>query len=122
MHSKRLRRTPQYGTIHDSLYNAFSFGLFAAYELESEDREPSRCKAGSAVHWWEKQENYSVTPRVTFRFPERLRNRRTGFRVAPIVSGFQEVSLEASRRLIHSSQASASEGGEGFQSRTTSKT
>ena len=31
---------PQHGTIHDSLYNAFSFGLFAAYELESEDREP----------------------------------------------------------------------------------
>jgi hypothetical protein len=30
---------PQHGTIHDSLYNAFSFGLFAAYELESEDRE-----------------------------------------------------------------------------------
>jgi hypothetical protein len=29
----------QHGTIHDSLYNAFSFGLFAAYELESEDRE-----------------------------------------------------------------------------------
>jgi hypothetical protein len=29
---------PQHGTIHDSLYNAFSFGLFAAYELESEDR------------------------------------------------------------------------------------
>ncbi len=26
-------------TIHDSLYNAFSFGLFAASELESEDRE-----------------------------------------------------------------------------------
>lgn len=34
-----LRRMPQHGTIHDSLYNAFSFGLFAAYELESEDRE-----------------------------------------------------------------------------------
>jgi len=30
---------PQHGTIHDSLYNAFSFGLLAAYELESEDRE-----------------------------------------------------------------------------------
>jgi hypothetical protein len=30
---------PQHGTIHDSLYNGFSFGLFAAYELESEDRE-----------------------------------------------------------------------------------
>jgi hypothetical protein len=30
---------PQHGTIHDSLYNAFSFGLFAAYELEAEDRE-----------------------------------------------------------------------------------
>jgi len=30
---------PQHGTIHDSLYNAFSLGLFAAYELESEDRE-----------------------------------------------------------------------------------
>ena len=30
---------PQHGTIHDSLYKAFSFGLFAAYELESEDRE-----------------------------------------------------------------------------------
>jgi hypothetical protein len=30
---------PQHGSIHDSLYNAFSFGLFAAYELESEDRE-----------------------------------------------------------------------------------
>jgi hypothetical protein len=30
---------PQHGTIHHSLYNAFSFGLFAAYELESEDRE-----------------------------------------------------------------------------------
>ncbi len=30
---------PQHGTIHDSLYNAFSFGLFAACELESEDRE-----------------------------------------------------------------------------------
>jgi hypothetical protein len=29
----------QHGTIHESLYNAFSFGLFAAYELESEDRE-----------------------------------------------------------------------------------
>ena len=29
---------PQHGTIHDSLFNAFSFGLFAAYELESEDR------------------------------------------------------------------------------------
>jgi hypothetical protein len=29
----------QHGTIHDSLYNAFSFGPFAAYELESEDRE-----------------------------------------------------------------------------------
>ncbi len=34
-----LRRMPQHGTIHDSLYNAFGFGLFAAYELESEDRE-----------------------------------------------------------------------------------
>ena len=34
-----LRRMPQHGTIHDSVYNAFSFGLFAAYELESEDRE-----------------------------------------------------------------------------------
>jgi hypothetical protein len=34
-----LRRMPQHGTIHDSLYNAFSFGLFAAYEMESEDRE-----------------------------------------------------------------------------------
>lgn len=33
-----LRRMPQHGTIHDSLYNAFSFGLFASYELE-EDRE-----------------------------------------------------------------------------------
>jgi hypothetical protein len=33
---------PQHGTIHDSLYNAFSFGLFAAYELESEDRNCSR--------------------------------------------------------------------------------
>ena len=32
-------RMPQHGTIRDSLYNAFSFGLFAAYELESEDRE-----------------------------------------------------------------------------------
>ena len=30
---------PHHGTIHDSLYNAFSFGLFAAYELESEGRE-----------------------------------------------------------------------------------
>ncbi len=30
---------PQHGTIHDSLYNAFGFGLFAKYELESEDRE-----------------------------------------------------------------------------------
>ena len=30
---------PQRGTIHDSPYNAFSFGLFAALELESEDRE-----------------------------------------------------------------------------------
>jgi hypothetical protein len=30
---------PQHGTIHDSLYNAFSFGLFAADEVESEDRE-----------------------------------------------------------------------------------
>jgi hypothetical protein len=30
---------PQHGTIHHSLYNAFSFGLFAACELESEDRE-----------------------------------------------------------------------------------
>jgi hypothetical protein len=30
---------PQHGTIHDSLYNAFNFRLFAAYELESEDRE-----------------------------------------------------------------------------------
>jgi len=29
----------QHGTIHDSLYNAFNFGLFAAYEMESEDRE-----------------------------------------------------------------------------------
>jgi hypothetical protein len=29
----------QHSTIHDSLYNAFSFGLFAAYELESKDRE-----------------------------------------------------------------------------------
>ena len=29
----------QHGTVHDSLYNAFSFGLFAAYELESEGRE-----------------------------------------------------------------------------------
>jgi hypothetical protein len=29
----------RHGTIHDSLYNAFSFGLFAAYELESENRE-----------------------------------------------------------------------------------
>jgi hypothetical protein len=29
----------QHGTVHASLYNAFSFGLFAAYELESEDRE-----------------------------------------------------------------------------------
>jgi hypothetical protein len=27
---------PQHGTIHDSLHNAFSFGLFAAYELEFE--------------------------------------------------------------------------------------
>ncbi len=27
------------GTIHHSLYNAFSFGLFAACELELEDRE-----------------------------------------------------------------------------------
>ncbi len=33
-----LRRMPRHGTIHDSLYNAFSFGLFAAYEMESEDR------------------------------------------------------------------------------------
>ncbi len=30
---------PQHATIHDSLYNAFSFGLLAAYELESENRE-----------------------------------------------------------------------------------
>ena len=30
---------PQHGTIHHSLYNAFSFGPFAACELESEDRE-----------------------------------------------------------------------------------
>ncbi len=29
----------QHGTIHDSLYNAFNFGLFADYEMESEDRE-----------------------------------------------------------------------------------
>jgi hypothetical protein len=29
----------QRGTIRDSLYNAFSFGLLAAYELESKDRE-----------------------------------------------------------------------------------
>jgi len=29
----------QHGIIHDSLYNAFNFGLFAAYEMESEDRE-----------------------------------------------------------------------------------
>jgi hypothetical protein len=29
----------RHGTIHDPVYNAFSFGLFAAYELESEDRE-----------------------------------------------------------------------------------
>jgi hypothetical protein len=29
----------QHGTIHDSLYNAFSVGLFAAFVLESEDRE-----------------------------------------------------------------------------------
>lgn len=34
-----LRRMDRHGTIHDSLYNAFSFGLFAAYELESENRE-----------------------------------------------------------------------------------
>lgn len=34
-----LRRLPQHGTMHDVLYNHFSFGLFAAYELESEDRE-----------------------------------------------------------------------------------
>jgi hypothetical protein len=27
-----LRRMPEHGTIHNSLYNAFSFGLFAAYE------------------------------------------------------------------------------------------
>ena len=33
-----LRRMPQHGTIHDSLHNAFSIGLLAAYELESEDR------------------------------------------------------------------------------------
>jgi hypothetical protein len=33
---------PQHGTIHNSLYNAFSFGLFAAYELESEDCEHMR--------------------------------------------------------------------------------
>jgi hypothetical protein len=30
---------PRHGIIHDSLYNAFSFGLFAAHGLESEDRE-----------------------------------------------------------------------------------
>jgi hypothetical protein len=30
---------PQHGTLHDSLYHAFRFGRFAAYELESEDRE-----------------------------------------------------------------------------------
>jgi hypothetical protein len=29
----------QHGTIRDSLYDAFSFRRFAAYELESEDRE-----------------------------------------------------------------------------------
>ena len=34
-----IRRIPRHGTLHDSLYNAFSFGLFAAYELESEDRD-----------------------------------------------------------------------------------
>jgi hypothetical protein len=34
-----LRRIPKDGTLHDALYNAFSFGLFAAYELYSEDRQ-----------------------------------------------------------------------------------
>lgn len=34
-----LRRMPSHRSIHDGLYNAFSFGLFAAYELESEDEE-----------------------------------------------------------------------------------
>jgi hypothetical protein len=29
----------QHGIIQDSLYNAFNFGLFAAHEMESEDRE-----------------------------------------------------------------------------------
>ena len=37
--AERLRPMPQHGTIHDSVYNVFSFALFAAYELESEDRE-----------------------------------------------------------------------------------
>jgi hypothetical protein len=32
-----MARRPQHGTIHDSVYNAFSFGLFAGYELELED-------------------------------------------------------------------------------------
>lgn len=34
-----LRRIPKDGTVHDALYNAFSFGLFAAYELESLDSD-----------------------------------------------------------------------------------
>jgi hypothetical protein len=32
-----MARRPQHGTIHDSVYNAFSFGLFAGCELELED-------------------------------------------------------------------------------------
>jgi hypothetical protein len=32
-------RRPKDGTLHDALYNAFSFGLFAAYELHSEDSD-----------------------------------------------------------------------------------
>jgi hypothetical protein len=37
----------QHRTIHDPLYNAFSFGLFAAYELES---ETANCFRNSSVN------------------------------------------------------------------------
>jgi purine nucleoside permease len=54
---------PHPGTIHDSLYHALSSGLFAAYELASEDRNCSRnSSANGARYRSEWKDSHSARP------------------------------------------------------------
>ena len=89
---------------------------------------PAIARVGFRTCWISRQKCHQAEPATLTRnqrFLGKTRQISQGgnmLRMRGKRGGSQEVSVEASRRSIHSSQASASEGDEGFQSLTTSKT